>query len=343
MSDQKTTTAATPAPPTAATPVQSSAFASRLRSIRSWEGIGLFIVFVVLYVALSFLSPQFFTASNQLSILQNASFFGIVAFAMTLVIVAGEIDISVGSMAALSSSLLGVFVIQQGIPMPLAVVLVLGVAAVIGAFAGVMRAYFGIPTFISTLALYLALRGLAQLVTSNFPIPIDAGQFFYWGSGSVFGIPISAIYLVVVFVIILIVAKKTVFGRSVYAVGGNAKAAGLSGIPVKRIKILVMVISAVTAGLTGLLQSALLSSGNSTIAVGLEFQAISATIIGGAALSGGKGSPVGTLIGVLFIAALLNGMVLLNVNPYAQQVVQGVVVLIAVLVNVWRDRKTAVS
>jgi simple sugar transport system permease protein len=330
MSDQKTEST-TPS------------LASRVRGIRSWEGIGLFVVFVILYVALSFLSPQFFTASNQLGILQNASFFGIVAFAMTLVIVAGEIDISVGSMAALSSSLLGVFVIQRGIPMPLAVLLVLGVAAAIGAFAGVMRAYFGIPTFISTLALYLALRGLAQLVTSNFPIPIDSGRFFYWGSGVVLGVPVPAIYLIVVFLIILIVSKKTVFGRSVYAVGGNAKAAGLSGIPVRRIKILVMVISAVTAALTGLLQSALLSSGNSTIAVGLEFQAISATIIGGAALSGGKGSLVGTLIGVLFIAALLNGMVLLNVNPYAQQVVQGVVVLIAVLVNVWRDRKTAVS
>jgi len=330
MSDQITTTAPTTAP----------TMAGRLRGARSWDGIGLLVVFIVLYVALSVLSPQFFTLGNQLAILQNAGYFGIVAFAMTLVIVAGEIDISVGSMAALSSSLLGVFVVQRGIPLPLAVLLVLIVAGAIGAFAGFMRAYFGVPTFISTLALYLALRGLAQLITNNFPIPIDSSKFFYWGSGNVFGVSVYAIYLVIVFVAILIISKKTVFGRSVYAVGGNATAAGLSGIPVRRIKILVMVISAVVAAVTGLLQSALLSSGNSTIAIGLEFQAISATIIGGAALSGGKGSVVGTLIGVLFIAALLNGMVLLNVNPYAQQVVQGVVVLIAVLVNVWRSRKS---
>ncbi len=313
------------------------------RKIRSWDGLGLLIVFIALYVTLSILSPDFLTASNQLSILQNAAFFGIVAFAMTLVIVSGEIDISVGSMAALSSSLIGVFVVQQGVPMIIAVVLVLGIAATIGAFAGAMRSYFGVPTFISTLALFLALRGAAQLITSNFPIPIAADEFFYWGGGRILGIPVSALYLVAVGIIVAVVARRTVFGRSIYAVGGNAKAAGLSGIPVKRIKILVMMISAVAAALTGLLQSALLSSGNSTIAVGLEFDAIAATIIGGAALSGGKGTVVGTAIGVLFIAALLNGMVLLGVNPYAQQVVRGAVVLIAVIVNVWRTRRHAIS
>lgn len=313
------------------------------RKIRSWDGLGLLIVFIALYVTLSLLTPDFLTAANQLSILQNAAFFGIVAFAMTLVIVSGEIDISVGAMAALSSSLIGVFVVKQGVPMLLAFVLVLAIAAAIGAFTGAMRSYFGVPTFITTLALFLALRGAAQLITSNFPIPIPAADFFYWGGGRLLGIPVSAIYLVAVGIIVAVVARRTVFGRSIYAVGGNAKAAGLSGIPVKRIKILVMMISAMAAALTGLLQSALLSSGNSTIAVGLEFDAIAATIIGGAALSGGKGTVVGTAIGVLFIAALLNGMVLLGVNPYAQQVVRGAVVLAAVIVNVWRTRRHAIS
>ncbi|MFV0428912.1 MAG: ABC transporter permease [Arachnia sp.] len=314
-----------------------------LHRIRSWDGLGLLLAFIALYITLSILAPTFLTLSNQMSILQNAAFFGIVAFAMTLVIISGEIDISVGSMAALSSSLLGAFAINIGMPFPLAIVLVLVIAAGIGAFAGAMRSYFNVPTFISTLALYLALRGLAQLITSNFPIPIPAGDFFYWGTGRVSGIPVAAIYFVVVAVVIAIVAKRTVFGRSIYAVGGNMKAASLSGIPVRRIKILVMTISASAAALTGLLQSAMLSSGNSTIAVGLEFDAIAATIIGGAALTGGKGTVSGTVIGVLFIAALLNGMVLLNVNPYAQQVVRGAVVLVAVLINVWRSRRAVLS
>lgn len=311
--------------------------------MKAWDGIGLLTVLILLYVVLSIASPYFFTMDNQLSILQNAAFFGIVAFAMTLVIVSGEIDISVGSMAALSSSMLGVFVVNHGVPMPVAVVLVIAAAALIGAGAGAIRAYFGVPTFIATLALYLALKGLAQLLTNNFPMPIDSERFFYWGDGRVLGVPVPALYLAATFLVLVIIAKKTVFGRSIYAVGGNAKAAGLSGINVRRVKILVMMIVAITAAITGLLQTALLASGNSTIAVGLEFDAIAATIIGGAALSGGKGSIIGTVMGVLFIAALLNGMVLLSVNPYAQQVVRGAVVLAAVLVNVWRTRKSSLE
>ncbi|RZU63730.1 monosaccharide ABC transporter membrane protein (CUT2 family) [Microterricola gilva] len=329
---------------TATATAQRSSFGDVLTRIKNWQSLGLLIVLIVFYIVLSISSPIFFTLSNQLAILQNAAFFGIVAFAMTLVIVSGEIDISVGSMAALSSSLLGVFVVNQGVPFPLAVVFVMVIAVGIGAFTGVMRAYFGVPTFISTLAMFLALRGLAQLLTNNFPLPIPSADFFYWGSGKVFGIiPVAAIYFVIAAVVVGIIAQKTVFGRSIYAVGGNAKASTLSGIPVRRVKIVVMMMSAFAASIAGLLQSAQLSSGNSTIAVGLEFDAIAASIIGGTVLSGGKGTIVGTVIGVVFIAALLNGMVLLGVNPYAQQVVRGAVVLIAVLVNVWRTRRAPIS
>lgn len=317
---------------------------SLLRRFGSWDGIGLLAVLVLVYVALSMTAPNFFTLANQLNILQQAAFFGIVAFAMTMVIVAGEIDISVGSMAALSSSLLGVLVVNTGWPLWAACIVVLMMAGLIGAFAGWIRAQFGVPTFIATLALYLALRGVAFLITDTFPIPIEASEFFYWGDGKIFGIiPVPAVYLLAVFVIIALIARKTVFGRSIYAVGGNAKSAELSGINVRKIRISVMAISAVAAAVTGLLQSAQLSSGNSSIANGLEFDAIAAAIIGGAALSGGKGTIVGTLIGVLFIAVLLNGMVMLGVNPYAQQVVRGAVVLIAVLVNVWRGRRAVTS
>jgi len=310
-------------------------------AIRSWESLGLMVAVVVLYASLSVASPLFFTLSNQLAILQNAAFFGIVAFAMALVIVSGEIDISVGSQAALSSSMLGVLITNQGVSMPVAVVIVMASAALTGTFTGVMRAYFGVPTFISTLAMYFILRGMAQLLTRNFPFPIDRDLFFYWGSGKLFDtIPVAAIYLLLAALVVGFIARKTVFGRSVYAVGGNIKAATLSGIAVRRVKILVMLISALAASIAGLLQSAQLSSGNSTIAIGLEFDAIAATIIGGTALTGGKGTVLGTAIGVVIIAALLNGMVLLGVNPYAQQVVRGAIVLIAVVVNVWRSRRT---
>lgn len=321
--------------------------------IRSVDLLGLVVVVVAMYIVLSVLRPgQFLSLSNQLAILQNAAFFGIVAFAMTLVIVSGEIDISVGSLAALASSALGVFVVKLGLPMWLSLISVLLVAVAIGAGAGAVRTYFGVPTFIATLSLYLALRGAAQWITDNFAIPIDPNQFFYWGTGRLFdfrwegkllGIPIAALYFIGMFILIGFIAKFTVFGRSVYAVGGNAKSANLSGIPVRRIKIIVMIISAASATVAGLLFSGQLQSGSSTIAQGLEFQAISAVIIGGAALAGGKGTVTGTFVGVIFIAALLNGMTLLGIPAPAQQVVQGAVVLVAVLVNVWRSRRSALS
>ena len=320
-----------------------TALTTGFQRLRAWDGFGLLVVFIGLYVVLSIKSPLFLTYKNQLSILDSAAYFGIVALAMTLVIIAGEIDISVGSMAALSSSILGVFVVKHGVPFALAVLLVIVVAVAVGAFAGAMRAYFGVPTFIVTLALYLGLRGLAQLLTNNFPYPFKGDPFFYWGSGRVGDIPVPAIYFVAMIVVTAVVAKKTVFGRSIYAVGGNAKSANLSGINVRRVKIMVMVIAALSAAIIGLLQSARLGAGGSTIAVGLEFDAIAAVIIGGAALSGGKGTVWGTVIGVLFIAALLNGMTLLAVNSYAQQVVRGAVVLVAVVVNVWRDRGTSLD
>lgn len=307
----------------------------------SWDSAGLLAAFLIVYTVMAVFAPNFLTRSNQLNILQQAAFFGIVAFAMTLVIIAGEIDISVGAQAALASALLGVLVVNQGWPMWMACVVVLVVASTIGAAAGWLRASLGVPTFIATLALYLALRGVAKQITDTFPIPIESDRFFYYGDGRLFwDIPVPALYLAGMFVLIAVIARKTVLGRSVYAVGGNAKSAQLSGINVTTIRVAVMALSAAAAAVTGLLQSAQLSSGNSLIANGLEFDAIAAAIIGGTALSGGRGTVVGTLIGVLFIAVLLNGMILLGVNPYTQEIVRGAVVLGAVLISVFRTRQS---
>jgi len=258
------------------------------------------------------------------------------------VIVAGEIDISVGSSAAFASALLGVLVVNEGWPLWISCIVILIATSLIGAGAGWIRARFGVPTFIITLALYLALRGAALLMTNAFSIPIDPNKFFFWGTGKIFGgVPVAAIYLLVWFVVIAIIAQRTVFGRSIYAVGGNAKAAQLSGIRVTAIRIAVMAFTGLAAGFTGLLQSAQLASGNPTIGGGLEFDAIAAVIIGGASLAGGRGTVVGTIMGVLFIAILSDGMVLLGVNTYAQNVVRGALVLGAVLISVLRRDRVA--
>lgn len=315
---------------------------SPLRRALTWEGTGLLAALVGVFIILSFVAPNFLTATNMLNILQQAAFFGIVAFAMTLVVVSGEIDVSVGSQAALTSSIVGFMVVNAGWSMWAAALLAIMVAVILGGTIGWLRDAYNVPTFIGTLALFLALRGAAMLITNTFPIPIEQSQFFYWGSGKIFGVvPVAAIYLLVAFIVVALIARYTVFGRSVYAVGGNPKAASLSGISVRKVRILVMAGTAFTASITGLMHTAQLASGNSNIANGLEFDAIAAAVIGGTAMSGGKGTVIGTLIGVLFVAVLLNGMVMLGLNPYVQQVVRGALVLFAVLLNVARSRQNA--
>ncbi|MFE7392212.1 ABC transporter permease [Streptomyces sp. NPDC057582] len=314
------------------------------RRMGGWANLGLLVAAVVMFIFFSLTAPNFLEVSNLLNVLQQTAFFGIIAYAMTLVIVAGEIDISVGSQAALSSALLGVLVAHLGWPMWLACLVIIVQAVLVGAFAGWIRARFQVPSFITTLALYMALRGLAMMITHTYAIPIDSKQFFYWGDGKIFGqVPVAALYMLLAFAVFALLARFSVFGRSVYAVGGNPKAAHLSGIKVQRIRIAVLALAGLAAAITGLLQSAQLSSGTPTIAIGLEFDAIAAAIIGGTSLSGGRGTVVGTFLGVIFVAMLSNGMVLLGVDPYVQNVVRGAVVLVAVLINVLRSEHSALK
>jgi sugar transport system permease protein len=207
------------------------------------------------------------------------------------------------------------------------------VGTLLGAGAGAIRAYFNIPSFIVTLAMFSALRGGALLITDAMPIPILDEGFQAWGSGSVLGIPVPALLMLATFVVFSVVASRTAFGRSVYAIGGNAEAAHLSGIPVQRIRMVLFALTGGLAALTGLLMTSRLGAGNSNIGYGVEFAVITSVIVGGASLFGGRGSMLGTLLGGLFIAVLNNAMVLLGINSYAQEVANGVVVLLAVLVS----------
>lgn len=307
----------------------------------SFQTVGLPLVLVALYAVFSFTAPNFATLSNQLNILQSAAYVGIIAFGMTLVIISGQIDISVGSAVALSSALLGVLSVNLGIPIYLAMVIVVAEGMAVGLLAGYLVARFGVPSFIVTLALFSALKGMALLITNAYPVSIDDEAFLFLGFGKLLGIPVPAVLLAATFAVFLFISKKTTFGRSTYAVGGNAEAARLSGLPVRRIQILVLGITGMLAALVGILQSSRLASGNPNIGTGLEFDAIAAVIIGGTSLFGGKGSMVGTLLGVLLITVLSNGMVLLGLNPYAQQVVRGAVVVAAVLVGTIRNKRSA--
>jgi simple sugar transport system permease protein len=294
---------------------------------------GLIVGIAVLYAALAATAPNFLTAANQLNILRDAAFVGIIAWGMTLVLICGEIDISVGPHVAFAGIMLAKLA-QLGVSLPVAMILVLLLGILIGTIAGWLRAQLDVPSFIVTLALWLALRGIAEVASDAVPIVIMNFGFQRLGAGSILYVPIPAIVMLVLFAIFSFLASRTVLGRSIYSVGGNAEAARLSGIPVARIRIIVFAITGFLSALTGILMASRLGSGNSGAATGLEFDVIAAVVVGGTSLFGGRGTMLGTLLGVLFIAALVNGLILMGVDPFAQGIVRGFVILAAVMINI---------
>ena len=298
------------------------------------------VILVLIFVFLAFTAKGFLSADNMFNILRNASMAGIIAFGMTLVIIAGEIDLSVGSAIAFYGCLCAVMVrdltalhypVIPVVLFSMAVCLILGIVS--GMFTGWLRDRFSVPTFITTLALMAALRGGAYLLTGSFPVRSFPEWYFFFGGGYVFGvIPFQAVVLLAVFGIMYFVSKYTTFGRAVYAVGGNAESARLSGINVRKTRMKVMALTGFLAAISGLIVSAQIQSGNPLVASGQELNVISACIIGGVSLMGGKGRIWGTFIGVVFLNVLLNGMTLLNIDEYWQYVAKAVLILVAVLI-----------
>lgn len=299
------------------------------------------IVLVLLCIGLAFHADGFFTSENILNIVRNVAMQGIIAFGMTMVIIAGEIDLSVGSAVAFAGCVTA-FVSEwtmDSLGFPAVPAVLLGVVSagllgvLCGGFTGAIRVKFGVPTFITTLALMTVLRGGAQLITNGFPLTPFPEWYNFVGGGYLFGIPFPAIVFLLVFGVFHFIMSYTSFGRAVYAIGGNAEAARLNGINVKGVKIAIMAIVAGLAALAGVMQSAEIMAGTPTSSVGWELDVISAVIIGGTSLMGGVGRIWGTLIGVFFLGIIVNGMTLMNINEYWQLVVRGALILLAVLLN----------
>ena len=263
-------------------------------------------------------APGFISLNNQMNVLRDAATIGIAAWAMTLIIISGEIDVSVGPMVAFVSVCLA-FLLQFEVPLAVACLLVLLLGALMGTLAGVLRGVFNVPSFVATLGLWSALRGMGLFMTNALPVPIDENEVLDWLGGQFLGVPVSALIMMVLFALFVFISRKTAFGRSVFAVGGNATAAQLCGINVRRVRILIFTLSGLLAAVTGILLAARLGSGNAGAANGLEFDVIAAVVVGGTALSGGRGSLFGTLLGVLVITLIGNGLVLLGINSFFQQ------------------------
>jgi ribose/xylose/arabinose/galactoside ABC-type transport system permease subunit len=302
--------------------------------------VGLLVAIVLLYAYLTFNAVGFFTAANQSGLLRDAALIGVAATGMTLVIIAGEIDVSTGPAVALSSVVVASGISQWGLPTIVAIIVTLAMGTAWGAVAGVLRARFAVPSFIATLGLWSVLRGLAQYVTNALPVQVpDADPIMDFLNGDVLGIPTPAIVMILAFLVFGFIARRTPFGRSVFAVGGNAPAARLAGISVRRVRVTLFAIMGFLGAVSGVLLTARLGSGNSTAANGLEFDVIAAVVVGGTAMTGGRGSLIGTFLGVVFITLIGNGLVLLGVNSFLQNVVRGVIIVLAVLLNVTLSRR----
>ncbi|MBM5574858.1 MULTISPECIES: ABC transporter permease [Deefgea] len=298
------------------------------------QKLGPFLALLVLVAGLAITSPDFLTVGNLLNVFRQVSINALIAFGMTLVILLGGIDLSVGSILALSS-VLTALMLSHGIDPVVATSVGVLAGAGMGMLNGLVISKGKVAPFIATLGMMTILRGLSLVFSDGRPISGLHSDFFAMlGGGYVAGlIPVPVIIMLVMFAVFWFVLKKTVFGRHVYAVGGNEEAARLSGINTDRIKIWVYTLSGAMAATAGMILTSRLSSAQPTAGTGYELDAIAAVVLGGTSLTGGRGWIFGTLVGALLIGILNNGLNLLGVSSFYQQVIKGVVILLAVLLD----------
>jgi ribose transport system permease protein len=303
---------------------------------------GLIVVSIGIGIAVYFKAGEnlFFTSDNILTLLRQASFNAIMAAGVSVVIITAGIDLSIGSVWALSSVVMAFVCVNKGLAWTLSVLIGLAVGLACGIVNGWGVTLLRIPPFVATLGMMSIARGLAEVITGGFQISGLPDAFQCWGQGDIFGVPVPVIVAVGVIVLTWALLRFTRLGRYIYAVGGNEAAAHLSGVPVNRVKLFAYAYCGTLAALAGLLATARMGSVRPSDALGYELDAIAASVIGGISLMGGQGSVLGTAIGAALIGVLRNGMVLLDVSAFWQKVVIGVVIIIAVALDylVWRRR-----
>jgi ribose transport system permease protein len=307
------------------------------RAVSQWPAnLALIGVYAIMVAALSSLSPYFLSVQNFLDILLAVAVIGIISLGMTMVIVSGGLDLSVGAVVAL----VGVVIAQtQGaVGIAGAVLLGLMVGGVFGLINGFAVTWIGINPLITTLATLSLARGLAFVFSGGLTLPVMDEALGFWGRGFLFGIPVPVVLLVLLLGVAHIVFRYSEFGRALYAIGGNPQASRLAGIGVKRIQRLVYVVCGIGAAIGGILLTSELGAGAPQAATGIELSVIAAVILGGASLSGGKGTIAGTFLGVMIMGTLNNGLVLLNVSAYYQEIARGLVLLLAVALDQLRVR-----
>lgn len=303
------------------------------------QNLGTIAALIILIIFVSVLNPAFLQLSNLLNLMRQLIINGFIALGMTFVILTGGIDLSVGSTLALTSAVFA-GVIQAGVPTGFAIIIALALGIGLGLINGIFICKAKLAPFIVTLASMTVYRGVTLVLMDGRPIagPKDDFTFKFLGKGLFFNIPFQVILFVLVYLILWVFLNKTSYGRKIYAVGGNEKASFISGIDIDKTKICVYVISALMAVISGLVLTSRLNSAQPTAGSSYEMDAIAAVVLGGTSMSGGSGSLTGTLIGILILGVLNNGLNLLGVSSFYQQIVKGIVIFIAVLIDRKRNK-----
>lgn len=303
------------------------------------SNVGIICVLLIIGIVLSIMSPVFLTTGNIISVLLQISNNIYLALGMTLIIILGGIDLSVGSIVAMSGTLTVGFIVTNGLPMWLAIVLGLLIGTICGFFNGIIVANFKVPAFIVTLAMMNMARGIAYIYSGGRSTRIMNDSFMKIGTGHLFGfLPLPVVYMVILIIIAIILLNKTKFGTYIYAVGGNRESAHLSGVPIKKVEIAVFTISGFLAAFAGLVLCSRMFSGQPSAGSGYEMDAIAACVLGGVSMSGGTGHISGTIFGAIVIGIISNGLNLMGVSSFWQLVVKGMIILIAVIIDSQKGR-----
>jgi ribose transport system permease protein len=301
--------------------------------------LGIIIVILIIGAVLSLLSPVFLSPFNLRTVLLQITTNMYIALGMTLVMILGGIDLSVGSIVAMSGTLAVGFMALNHMPMWLAVPLGLALGAGTGLLNGLVVAYFKLPSFIVTLAMLNVARGVAYVYSGGHSTRMMDPIFTGIGSGYLWVIPLPVLYMVVLIAVFVVILNRTKFGTYIYAIGGNRESARLSGVPIKKVEIITFTISGLMAAFAGLVLSARMFSGQPSVGIGYELDAIAACVLGGASLSGGVGRISGTLFGAIVIGIISNGLNLINVSSFWQLVVKGIIILIAVIIDSMKGKQ----
>lgn len=299
-----------------------------------------FLIFAVLFIVMAVTSDFFLTKANLFNMLRQLSINGLLSVGMTFVLVTGGIDLSVGAVLTFSA-MVGCSFIQKGSPYPdiVCIIIAIAIGLLIGLANGVVIAKGHVPAFIVTLGTQLMASGAALLYNNGSPIPGLKDSYNVIGAGNLLGIPLPIIIFIIVLLIGVFILKRTRFGRYVYAVGGNSMAAEACGINSAAVTIKVYVLSGLCAAIAGIVLSSRVKTATPLAGEGYELDAIAAVVLGGTSLSGGVGSMWGTIVGVLIIGLLNNGMDLLNVQSYFQDIIQGLIIVLAVFIDVNTNKK----